>query len=259
MGIDIRMGLTGARVGGGGGANPLTAALAWVDAGADGALIGPTSPRWQDSAQTTPWAADGDPVGYVEDLSRFASDLSQGTPGNRPTGHVGYLLNNGTSSFLQGPNKAPKAGWYFAVAAMVPGPGGAAGVRTAFGIGIATAANRMTAALRGDGATRTAQGTIRLNAGTAYVQNTTLAWTDGVPFTFEVWADGVDLFQSVDGATPTTVAAPVGVDVGVSTALQLFEATTVPARIYAAIARDGLPTGSDRANVILPYLDAVTP
>jgi hypothetical protein len=256
MGIGIRMGLTGRPVGGGGGADPLTAALAWVDAGADGALIGPTSARWQDSARTTPWAADGDPVGAVADLSRFGSSLEQATPGNRPTGHVGYLLNNGTTSFLEGPSKTPKNGWYFAAACMAPALGGAAAARNVFAIGGSTATNRIGILIRSDAA-RNALTAARISGGTSFSASITDAFALGTAFRIEGWSDGTDLFLSINGGTP--VSAPAAIGSGTAQPLFLMDATLVPLRLYAALARDGLPTGTDRTNIILPYLASVLP
>jgi hypothetical protein len=253
--------LGGQRAGGGGAANPeLAAILSWVNAGSDGALIDPTSPRWQDSAQTTEWATDGDPVGYVEDLSSFGSDLSQATSGNRPTGHNGYLLNNGTSAFLEGPNKVSRAGWYFAASCMVPAFGGGAGNRNVLHIGTNIGADGAGQQIRGDAdVTRNLVSRVRVLSGSSFLRTTNTAFTYGTAFLFEAWNDGTDLFLAVDGGSPTTAPAAIGATEGNPAPLFLWTATTVQMRVYAAAARLGLPTGTDRADIIIPYLQSVLP
>jgi hypothetical protein len=251
--------LGGQRAGGGG--TPLSAARAWVDAGSDGALFDPTSPRWQDSAQTTPWTTDGDPVGYVSDLSRFASDVLQATAGSRPTGFGGYLLTSGAAGQLSGAAKSPQAGWYFAAACMVVTPGGATGPRNLIGLETATT-SRTNILLRGDAdasGNKTLTYRMKVNGSSEFSTSVSNAYTMAVPFIVEGWSDGTDIFRAIDGAAPVSVAGPIGVEVGSAQAFVLLSNSVAPLQLYAAMCRLGLPSADDRANIILPYLNSVIP
>ena len=65
---------------------------------------------WQDSAKTTPVAADGDPVGFVQDISGRGNHLSQATASRRPIYRAGggkpYLQFDNLDDFLDFPSGA---------------------------------------------------------------------------------------------------------------------------------------------------------